>query len=45
MSPDESIRMAKIKKKKKLMLPNAGEDVEKMDHSYVAGGSINGVTL
>ena len=35
----------KFKKKKKLMLPNAGEDVEKMDHSYVAGGSINGVTL
>ena len=35
----------KLKKKKKLMLPNAGEDVEKMDHSYVAGGSINGVTL
>lgn len=31
MSSDESIRMAKIKKKI-LMLPNAGEDVEKMDH-------------
>lgn len=33
------------KKKKKLMLPNAGEDIEKMDHSYIAGGSINGTTL
>ena len=45
MSLDESIRMAKIKKKKKMMLPNAGEDIEKMDHKYSAGGSINGTTL
>lgn len=41
MSPDESIRMARIKKI--LMLPNAGESVE--DHSYVADRSINGAPL
>lgn len=35
------IRMAKIKKKKKMMTkPNASENVKKLDLSYVAGGNI-----
>lgn len=34
--------MAKIKKKKTETTPNAGKDVEKPYHSYIARGRLNG---
>ena len=32
-------RMAKKNKNKKLIMPSAGEDVEKLDHSHTAVGN------
>ena len=38
--PIKLLELLKLKKKKKRAALNAGEDVEKLDHSYIVSGNV-----